>query len=98
MKVHCLSITFWIASVPVETTGMQRAQMEREGVEKAGGCRSNVRRSRIGARAEKQKKLRKAGARRGRRKFKSPHAKLAYGAPAKRRNTIWCVLLHFASE
>src|SRR6266478_7796275 len=47
--------------------------MEREGVEKAGGCGSNVRRSRNGARAEKQKKLTKAGARRGRRKIQRPH-------------------------
>jgi len=36
MKVHCVSITLWIAFVPVETTGMQRAQMEREDVERLG--------------------------------------------------------------
>src|SRR6266850_7643576 len=48
-------------------------RMEREGVEKAGGCGSNVRRSRNGARAEKQKKLRKVGARRRRRKIQKPH-------------------------
>src|SRR6266850_2490436 len=53
---------------------MDSIRMEREGVEKTGGCGSNVRRSRNGARAEKQKKLRKVGARRGRRKIQKPHS------------------------